>query len=72
MRKRGLDIWKCEDCEEEYDDNDPHLWIECDVCSNRYHLESSGCQYKTKDYWKINLENVVFECREWEEFFKGC
>ena len=25
MRKRALDIWKCEDCEEEYDGNDPRL-----------------------------------------------
>ena len=23
MRKRALDIWKCEDCEEEYDNSDP-------------------------------------------------
>ena len=25
MRKRALDIWKCEDCEEEYDGSDPRL-----------------------------------------------
>ena len=50
MRKKALDIWKCEDCEEEYNDNDPCVWIECDVCSNKFHLECSGYQYKTKDY----------------------
>ena len=26
MRKRDLDIWKCEDCEEEYNDNDPRVF----------------------------------------------
>ena len=50
MRKRALDIWKCEDCEEEYNDNDLCMWIECDVCSNKFHLECSGYQYRTKDY----------------------
>ena len=48
FRKR-LNTWECRDCEEEWD-NDPHVWVECDTCGNKYHLECSGIEYKTKDY----------------------
>ena len=39
MKKRTFDIWKYEDCEEEYNSNNPCVWIKCDVFSNKYHLE---------------------------------
>ena len=71
FRKR-LNTWECRDCEEEWDDNDPHVWVECDTCGNKYHLEYSGIQYKTKDYWKINLDSFQFECAECKEMFDGC
>ena len=64
MRKRALDITKCQDFEKEYFHNDPSIWIKRHVCSNKYHFKCSGHQYKKKDYWKINPENVVFKCRK--------
>ena len=67
--RNRLNTWACRDCEEEWDDNDPHMWVECDTCGNKHHLKCSGIRYKTKDYWKINLDSFQFECKE---MFDGC
>ena len=42
------------------------------LVGNKYHLECSGIQYKTKDYWEINLDNFQFECSKYKELFQGC
>ena len=38
--------------------------IVCDICSQTYHLQCSGVQYKTSQYWSIQLDEVVFEREE--------
>ena len=71
-KSRKNDIWVCFECDEEYDEEDPHVWVECDTCGERYHLECSGIKYKTNDYWTLNLDAYVFECSDCKQLFKGC
>ena len=60
------DIWFCWDCGEEWDENGDDQWIVCDICSQTYHLQCSGVQYETSQYWSIQLDKVKFECEECE------
>ena len=69
--RKSLNTWVCRECEEEWSDDDPHVWVECDACGKKYHLQCSDIQYKTKDYWKINPDNFQLECSEWIELFEG-
>ena len=70
--RKSLNTWEYRECEEEWNDNDPHVWVECDACGKKYHLQCSDIQYKTKDYWKINLDNFQFEYSECKELYEGC
>ena len=71
-KNKKKDIWVCCECNEEYDEDDPHVWVECDTCGERFHLECSGIKYKTKNYWTLNLDAYNFECFECKAIFKGC
>ena len=75
VRERNVgSVWilECHKCKKEWNDNDPHVWVECNTCGNKYHLEHSGIQYKMQDYWKISLDIFQFECSEGKELFEGC
>ena len=71
-KNKKEDIWVCCECNEEYDEDDPHVRVECDTCRQRFHLECLGIKYKTKDYWTLNLDAYNFECFECKALFKGC
>ena len=45
-------MWVSFECDEEYDEDDPHVWIECDTCRERYHSDCSSIKYKTIMYVK--------------------
>ena len=47
--QKCLNTWGCPECKEDCNDDDPHVWLECDTCGNKYHLQCPGIQYKTKD-----------------------
>ena len=65
------DLWICSDwdCGEEWDDKSNDCWVVCDSCGNRFHLQCSGIEYETSDYWDIDLESMVFECESCIDFF---
>ena len=56
------DVWICNECKEEWDDDDENRWILCDICDAKFHLQCSGFCYEIDEYWKINLENIIFHC----------
>ena len=62
MEVEEEDIWECEWCGEDWNDNDDNRWILCDVCDERFHLQCSGIQYKEKEYYDIDIDNVTFHC----------
>ena len=35
-----------------------------DLCGSKFHLQCSGIQYRTSQYWTLDLDNVYFECDE--------
>ena len=65
------DLWICSDRDfgEEWDDENNDGWVVCDSCSNRFHLQCSGIEDETSDYWDIDLESMVFECDSCIGFF---
>ena len=65
------DLWICSDwdCGEEWDDESNDRWVVCDSCSDRFHLQCSGIEYETSNYWDIDFESMVFECDSSIDFF---
>ena len=51
------------------DDESNDRWVVCDSCGDRLHLQCSGIEYETSDYWDIDLESMVFECESCIDFF---
>ena len=58
------DDWICEDCGDHWDDDGEDRWVICDLCGSKFHLQCSGIQYRTSQYWTLDLDNVYFECDE--------
>ena len=69
---KTFNTWKSRACNEWWNDNDPHVGVECDTCCNRYHLECSSVQHKTKDYQKICLDSFEFESPQCKGLFDEC
>ena len=67
----SADLWICSDwdCGEEWDDKSNDHWLVCDSCGDRFHLQCSGIEYKTSDYWDIDLVSMVLECESCIDFF---
>ena len=59
--------WQCQECEELWDDESGDRWIVCDICYAKFHLQCSGLRYKQSEYWKLDLENISYECNECTE-----
>ena len=59
--------WQCQECEELWDDESGDRWIICDICCAKFHLQCSGLRYKQSEYWKLDLENISYECNECTE-----
>ena len=53
--------WVCAECFVGWED-DGDRWIVCDKCDKSYHLQCSGVQYRTKDYYDIDIESMYFDC----------
>ena len=51
--KSNEDIWMFSNkgCKEEWDDESNDHWMVCDSCSDQFHLQCSGIDYETFDYW---------------------
>ena len=62
MEVEEEDIWECEWCGQDWNDNDGNRWILCDVCDKRFHLQCFGIQYKEEEYYDIDIDNVTFHC----------
>ena len=58
-KSRKNDVWMCFECDEEYSEEDPHVWVECETYGEQYYLECSSIKYKTKDYWILNLDSCL-------------
>ena len=58
------DDWICEDCGDHWDDDREERCISYDLCGSKFHLQCSGIQYRTSQYWTLDLDNVYFECDE--------
>ena len=58
------DDWICKDCGDPWDDDGEDRWIICDLCGSKFHLQCSGIQYRTSQYWTLDLDNIYFECDE--------
>ncbi len=43
-------------------DDDPNVWIECDICEAKYHLQCSGIDYDADDYWTLDTSQLDFVC----------
>ena len=65
------DDWICADCGEVWDDDGDCRWITCDICSSNYHIECSGIQYPTEQYWDIDLDSREFERPECVLYFQS-
>ena len=59
--------WKCQEWEELWDDESGDRCIICDICCAKFHLQCSGLRYKQSEYWKLDLENISYECNECTE-----
>ena len=60
------DKWECKWCTEERDDEDRNLWIVCDNCGDKYHLQCLGLQYKEDEYYDIDIKSEEFHCDKCE------
>ena len=58
------DDWTCEDSGDPWDDDKEDPWIICDLCGSKFHLQCSGIQYRTSQYWTLDLDNIYFEYDE--------
>ena len=56
------DDWICEDCGDHWDDDREEHCISYDLCGSKFHLQCSGIQYRTSQYWTLDLDNIYFEC----------
>ena len=54
---------------EEWDDESNDCWVACDSCGDRFHLQCSGIEYETSDYWDIDLESMLVECESFTDLF---
>lgn len=56
--------WFCYGCAEEWvgEDDDGNRWITCDGCSDNYHLQCSGIEYREEEYYDIDLDNRDYFC----------
>ena len=59
--------WQCQECEELWDDESGGRWIICAICCAKFHLQCSGLRYTQSEYWKLDLENISYECNECTE-----
>ena len=65
------DDWICADSGEVWDDDGDCCWITCDICSSNYHIECSGIQYPTEQYWDIDLDSRGSECPDCVVYFRS-
>ena len=56
------EIWICGSCKEEYVAVDDNRWIVCDQCDTPYHLQCSGFDYETEEYYDVNIRAMPFIC----------
>lgn len=53
----------CQYCEELYDELEgDDVWLQCDECGKWFHLQCSGVEYETNDYYEIDISLVQFSC----------
>ena len=65
------DDWICADSGEVWDDDGDCCWITCDISSSNYHIECSGIQYPTEQYWDIDLDSRGSECPDCVVYFRS-
>jgi hypothetical protein len=55
--------WVCQhhQCKKSWKE-DSNRWIVCDICDASFHLQCSGKQYETKDYYEVDIAGESFEC----------
>ena len=53
--------WICQHCKKIWK-KDSNRWIVCDDCDDAYHLQCSGKQYKTKEYYEVDIRGESFKC----------
>ena len=53
--------WICQYCNKPWK-KDSNRWIVCDICDDPFHLQCSGKQYKTNDYYEVDIIGESFEC----------
>ena len=56
--------WICNTCKASWEAEGDDRWIVCDVCSRQYHLQCSGVEYETENYYTFDIEGFFFECDE--------
>ena len=56
------DVQRCNYCKARWlgEDDDGNRWIVCDICSKKYHLQFSGIDYASDQYYDIDIENQMF------------
>ena len=64
------DDWICQDCGDHWDDDGEDHWIICDLCGSKFHLQCSGIQYRSSQYWTLDLDNIYFECDRCKQIIK--
>ena len=61
--------WTCLECHKAWEEGDDQ-WIVCDNCAKQYHLQCSGIQYATNQFYSLNIQEMNFfcdDCMELEE-----
>ena len=58
VNQKNVIVWFCMDCSDGYDGTDSR-WVVCDRCDHAFHLEHSGIQYFTRDYYDLPLESMA-------------
>lgn len=62
-QEESTDVWTCHFCGDIWEEDD-NRWLLCDVCSKAYHLQCSGIQYQTADYYEFDIEGITFSCED--------
>ena len=54
--------WICSCCNKTWEEDGDDRWIVCLVCRKQYHLQCSGVEYETRDYYTLDIESINFKC----------
>ena len=63
-KRKAADVWICNVCGDEWDDEEGDRWIFCDLCDERFHLQCCGLDYEEEDYCDLDISVITFLCNK--------